>query len=75
MKYEDKETIKMFANPMYAIHIHPDLFKDHDLIVPEETWIQANLQMMDKVGNEAWLREHVNVLKTGRSSETNEQTK
>jgi len=54
---------RMFANPYYAIEIHPELCTTHELMVTEEMWIKANVQSIKESGAENFLRILLDVLK------------
>lgn len=53
----------MLANPFYAIEIAPSLGAPHDPLVPEDQWIAANVQTINEVGPEQWLRDLLDALK------------
>lgn len=55
----------LIANPHSAITFAPHLFGEHATIVDEETWVQANVQLIDELGPEAYLRNLLIILKSG----------
>ncbi len=46
----------MLSNPFYTINIDPGLANDHELLLTEEQWIQANLKLIDETGAHEWLQ-------------------
>ncbi len=61
MTEEDLKNI--FVNPYYAITIAPALTGEHEPMVSEQQWISANLKVMEEIGQEAWLKRLLEVLK------------
>jgi hypothetical protein len=53
----------LVANPYYAISFHPGLSGKHELPVTESQWIEANRKLLAKLGDEAYLRLLLDVLK------------
>jgi hypothetical protein len=53
----------VIVNPFYAIEIHPALAEPHEPMIDEETWITANVKVIDEQGAEAYLRNLLSVLK------------
>lgn len=60
----EKETKDLFINPYYAITMAPVLATEHEPMVSEEQWIKVNLELMEQMGNEAWLKQLLTTLKT-----------
>jgi hypothetical protein len=58
----EDETINMLINPFYAINIDPGLADEHDPLVTEEQWVQANLKLIDEIGAHEWLQHLLAVL-------------
>lgn len=52
---DENDTINMLINPYYAINFDPGLAAEHEPLVVEEQWIQANLRLMDEIGAQEWL--------------------
>lgn len=47
----------IFANPFYAIQIHPAFFAGHDSTRrSKEHWISTNAQLIEEMGRRKWLR-------------------
>lgn len=59
---DKKDAIHMLINPFYAINIEPDLAAEHEPIVSEAQWVQANLKLIEEVGAQAWLERLLAVL-------------
>jgi len=57
------ELTDMLINPFYAVQIDPTLADDHELLVSEEQWITANCELLRELGEEAYLRRLLAVLK------------
>ena len=51
------------CNPIYAIQIDEQLCLPHEPMLDEDTWVAANVRMIDEIGAEAWLRNLLSVLK------------
>jgi hypothetical protein len=63
---DENETIDMLINPFYAINIDPNLADEHDPLVTEEQWVQANLKLIDEIGAHEWLQHLLAVLQGTR---------
>jgi hypothetical protein len=62
----DENDVKdMLINPFYAININPDLAAEHEPLVSEAQWLQANLRLIDEIGAEKWLERLLAVLQGG----------
>lgn len=59
---DENDTIDMLINPYYAININPDLTGEHEPLVSEPQWIQANLRLIDEIGAHEWLEHLLAVL-------------
>jgi hypothetical protein len=59
---DENDTINMLINPFYAINIDPSLADEHDPLVSEEQWVQANLKLIDEIGAHEWLQHLLAVL-------------
>ncbi|MGQ0572925.1 MAG: hypothetical protein ACT4RN_01830 [Pseudonocardia sp.] len=57
------ELTDMLINPFYAVQIDPTLTDDHELLVSEEQWITANRKLLRELGEEAYLRRLLTVVK------------
>jgi len=74
----ENDTKDLFINPYYAITVAPVLSEMHEPMVPEEQWVKVNLELMEQMGNEAWLKQLLETLKTNsvpagyKTPETNE---
>ncbi len=53
----------MIANPLYAITIDETLTLPHEPMVSEEDWIKANVNLINELGPEPYLRNLLSVLK------------
>lgn len=53
----------MITNPFYAINIEPALAADHELMISEDQWVRANIQLINELGPEAYLRNLLSILK------------
>jgi hypothetical protein len=60
---EPGDLAALLSNPFYAIQIDPMLAEPHEPIVDEETWIKANVQSIEELGPETYLRNLLSVLK------------
>jgi hypothetical protein len=60
---EPGDVAALISNPFYAIQIDPMLAEPHEPLTGEETWIRANVQSIEQLGPEAYLRNLLNVLK------------
>lgn len=54
-----KDTL---INPIYAINIEPDLVAEHEPLVSEAQWVQANVKLIEEIGAQAWLERLLAVL-------------
>ncbi len=59
---DENDVKNMLINPYYAINIHPDLADEHEPLVTEEQWVQANLKLIDEIGAHEWLEHLLAVL-------------
>lgn len=57
------ELAAMLINPFYAIELSPKLVEEHELLVPEDQWVAANRRLLHELGEEAYLRKLLAVLK------------
>jgi hypothetical protein len=53
----------MIANPFYAIEIDEDLATPHEPMISEDEWVKANVQLINELGSEAYLRNLLSILK------------
>ena len=53
----------MIANPFYAITIHEGLTLPHEPMISEDDWIEANVNLINELGPEPYLRNLLSVLK------------
>ena len=60
----------MLMNPFYAITICEDLFGDHQPMVSQDQWIAANVQLIEQLGSEEYLRQLLTVLGGGFPRQT-----
>ena len=58
----------MIVNPFYAIEFDSTLAVRHDPIISEDQWIAANVQLINELGSEPYLRNLLAILK-GRHSD------
>ncbi len=63
-RMHENDAKELFINPYYAITVSPILAIEHEPMVPEEQWIKVNLDLMEQMGNEAWLKQLLTTLKT-----------
>ena len=57
------DMLALVVNPVYAIEIDEDLLFEHEPLVSEDQWVAANVNLIEQMGAEAWLRELLSVLK------------
>ncbi len=53
----------VLSNPFNAIQIDPYLAQPHETILDEETWVQANVRLLEELGPVPYLRNLLMVLK------------
>lgn len=53
----------MIANPFYAITIDEGLTMPHEPMISEDDWIKANVNLINELGPEPYLRNLLSVLK------------
>jgi hypothetical protein len=59
---DENDTVNMIINPYYAINISPDLAGEHEPLVTQDQWVQANLRLLDEIGAREWLEHLLAVL-------------
>ena len=59
---EENDAINMLINPYYAVNISPDLAGEHEPLVTEGQWVQANLKLIDEIGAHQWLQHLLDVM-------------
>lgn len=59
---EENDAVNMLINPYYAVNISPDLAGQHEPLVTQDQWIQANLRLLDEIGAHEWLEHLLAVL-------------
>lgn len=64
-----KDTL---INPIYAINIEPDLAAEHEPLVSEAQWVQANVKLIEEIGAQAWLERLLAVLQGDYPRNTDE---
>ena len=47
---DENDAMHALINPYYAINISPDLAGEHEPLVAQDQWIQANLKLLDEIG-------------------------
>lgn len=57
------DIASMIANPFYAITIDAELTRPHDPLISEDDWIAANVNLIDELGAEPYLRNLLSILK------------
>jgi hypothetical protein len=61
-----EETVQeLLINPFYAVTTAPIFCEPHEPIVDRQTWIQANVSLIEQIGAEAWLERLLEVLESG----------
>jgi len=55
----------LLINPYYVINISPNLVDKHEPLTTKESWVKANIRLMDEMGKEEWLKQLLHVLETG----------
>jgi hypothetical protein len=66
----NKEHIKdMFANPFYAIVFANYLFGEHELKVSKQKWVDANADLLERLGPRIWLERLLRVLSSEPSDD------
>lgn len=55
----------LLINPFYAISISPNLMGEHEPLATKESWVKANIKLMDELGKEEWLKQLLHILETG----------
>ncbi len=53
----------MIANPFYAINIDEGLALPHEPMISEDDWIKANVNLINELGPEVYLRNLLSILK------------
>ena len=53
----------IIANPIYAINIAPVLAEPRPALISEPAWIAANVNLIEDLGPEAYLRNLLSILK------------
>lgn len=53
----------MIANPFYAITIDETLTLPHKPMISEDDWIKANVNLINELGPEPYLRNLLSILK------------
>lgn len=59
---DDNDMKNMLISPFYAININPDLAIEHEPLVTESQWVEANLKLIDEIGAHEWLERLLAVL-------------
>jgi hypothetical protein len=59
---DENDAVNMLINPYYVINIQPSLAEDHEPVVSQEKWVQANLKLIDEIGAHEWLQHLLAVL-------------
>jgi hypothetical protein len=59
---ENNNAINFLINPYYAINIARELADEHEPIVDQEQWVQANLRLIEEIGAHEWLEHLLAVL-------------
>ncbi|MGI9003021.1 MAG: hypothetical protein ACR2GH_15405 [Pseudonocardia sp.] len=57
------ELAAMLINPFYAIEFDPRLIERHEPLTSEDQWVAANRRLLHELGEEAYLRRLLAVLK------------
>ncbi len=57
------DTTDVIANPFYAITIDEGLTLSHEPMISEDDWIKANVNLINELGPEAYLRKLLSILK------------
>jgi len=63
-KWTSEDVAHVIANPFYAVRIAPWLGTEHPTLISEDEWVQANVQLVEEMGTEEWLRLLLSVLKS-----------
>jgi hypothetical protein len=58
---------RIIISPFYAITVAPQLTEEHEPVMSEAKWVQANASLMREVGSARWLRQLLDVLE-GKAS-------
>jgi hypothetical protein len=53
---------RIIINPFYAITVAPQLAEEHEPVMGEAEWVQANASLMREMGSARWLRQLLDVL-------------
>jgi hypothetical protein len=59
---DENDAINMLINPYYAVNISSDLAGEHEPLVTQDQWIEANLRLLDEIGSRKWLEQLLAVL-------------
>lgn len=59
---DEQDVTNVFINPYYAVNIDRRLLDAHPPIVARSDWIEANLRLMDEIGERQWLERLLAVL-------------
>ena len=57
------DIVGMIANPFYAITIDETLTLPHEPMISEDDWIKANVNLINELGPEPYLRDLLSVLR------------
>jgi len=57
------DVTAMIDNPFYAIEIDEDLAIPHEPMISEDEWVKANVQLINELGSETYLRNLLAILK------------
>lgn len=57
-----EDVAEVIANPFHALRGIGEIM-DHTPIVSEEQWVESNVILMEEIGQKAWLRLLLGVLK------------
>lgn len=57
------DVAAMIGNPFYAINIAEELALQHEPMLSEDDWVKANVNLLEELGPEAYLRNLLSILK------------
>lgn len=64
-KMNEKNIEKILCNPFYATNIDINLCIKHKSLISKKEWIQKNVKLIKKLGEEKYLKRLLEVLQGG----------
>jgi hypothetical protein len=54
--WKGEDVAAVITNPFYAIEIHPELRVPHELMIPEDVFVEAGVRFIQAHGPEEYIR-------------------